>query len=408
MICQGLLLIDPARAPQPGWVDVTDGRIVEIGHGTAPSRADFGDENTIISPGFYDAHTHLPQFNAIGYDGLELLDWLDRVIFPAESRWSDPAVARIDCEAALRRIQSAGTLGCAAYLTSHPHSYGQLCQAATKFPMRIKAGVVLMDRNGPAELIAQPRPKFAISTESSSAVSPSINPRFAVACSDELLKWAGEQSQQHPQLFVQTHLAESMRECATVDRLFPDDDHYTAVYDRHGLLTPRTLLAHCLHLSEVEWQLIAQRGSTVVHCPGANSFLQSGVFDIDAARKHNVRLALGSDVAAGPDIAMPRVARAMIETAKLRRMTIAPDGYVPTPVEVWNMITRGNAELLGWNDCGRLEIGAAADFLLLKIPFQVDDQLVSRLIYTWNNNYITGRIINGNPIAPHPSPPLAA
>lgn len=403
MICQGRLLIDPTATPEPGWlrIDMRSGTIAELGEGNPPERADAGDEKTIISPGFYDAHTHLPQFDAIGFDGMDLLDWLERVIFPAEMRCADFDVARRGCEAAISRMVSAGTLGCAAYLTSHSHSYDALCDAVNNVPMRMKAGVVLMDRNAPDGLINQVRPNYAAPMNSSNgkSVDPSINPRFAVSCSDDVLKWCGEQARQFPDLYIQTHLAESARECAAVDALFPDDENYTAVYDRHGLLTPRTLLAHCVHLSDDEWQLIALRKSVVVHCPGANTFLQSGVFDYDAAREHGVRLALGSDVAAGPDIAMPRVARAMIETAKLRRMTNAPDGYVPTPAEVWNIITRGNAELLGWNDCGRLEVGASADFLMIKTPFRVNEQLVSRLIFTWRDSYITHRIVNGKPLA---------
>ena len=406
-ILQGLLLIDPAGAPQPGWLRIDNGRIAEIGEGRSRQGALLGDDETIISPGFYDAHVHLPQFGAIGCDGMDLLEWLDRVIFPAEMLWRDMDVARRAGEAALRQMLAAGTLGLAAYLTSHAHGYDVARQAANRVSMRMRAGVVLMNRNGPDDLISQPRPDYAAMAKSSNGarVVPSVNPRFAVSCTDELLAWCGEQARRWPDMYVQTHLCESARECAAVDRLFPDDDNYTAVYDRHGLLSQRTLLAHCVHMSDEQWKLLAQRDCIVVHCPGANTFLQSGLFDIDAARAHGVRLALGSDIAAGPDIAMPRVARAMIETAKLRRLTIARDGFVPTPADAWSLITRGNAAALGWNDCGRIEVGAAADLLLMKVPFDANDRLAGRLIYTWRDDYITHRILQGEPI---PQPPLAA
>jgi guanine deaminase len=196
---------------------------------------------------------------------------------------------------------------------------------------------------------------------------------------------------------VHTHLAESQRECQMVRELFPNDANYTSVYDRHALLGPRTLLAHAIHLAKEEWALIAQRGCAVVHCPGANVFLQSGLFDLRAAKDHGVRVALGSDIAAGPDIAMPRVARMMIDLAKMRKMAVDPKAIVPTPGEAWRMMTRGNADALGWEDSGRIEAGAAADFLLLRPPssFENDEHLIGRLIYTWEDSYIAARIVAG-------------
>src|SRR5690606_26940371 len=119
------------------------------------------------------------------------------------------------------------------------------------------------------------------------------------------------------------------------------------------LLGERTLLGHCIHLSDEEWALIARRRAIAVHCPAANIFLKAGFFDYDRARAHGARVALGTDIAAGSDVGMPRVARGFIETAKARAMT-SPKGpgavYIPTPAEAWRKITRENANLLGWDD----------------------------------------------------------
>ena len=166
------------------------------------------------------------------------------------------------------------------------------------------------------------------------------------------------------------------------------------MYDQHGLLTERTLLAHCVHMTDAQWRLIADHRSVVVHCPTANTFLAAGLFDLEAIRTHDVRLALGSDVAAGPDLAMPRVGRAMIEVAKVRAMTGA-SVHVPTPADSWELITRGNAEALGFTDGGRLAVDAAADLLVLEPPFEVDEHLIGRLVYTWQDEYIVARVVNG-------------
>lgn len=392
MQIQGQLLLDPRVAPRPGWIEVEDGRIVAIGEGDPPGPADAGGPDRLITPGFIDAHLHLPQIDAIGCDGLELLEWLDRVIYPAEAAWADPRTAARQVGEAYRRLLRSGTLGWAGYLTSHREGVVAVVRAAHQLPLRALAGQVLMDRSAPAALLGQPQARLNRSERG--RMEASLNPRFAVACSDELL--AAAAARIAPGVCIQTHLSETRSECDLVRRLFPDDPHYTGVYDRHGLLTERTLLAHGVHLSDAEWALIAARRSVVVHCPGANTFLRAGLFDLRAAMEHGVRLALGSDVAAGPDLAMPRIARAMVEVAKLRRLTLDPRAPVPTPAEAWRAITRGNAEALGWPDGGRIEVGAAADLLILRLPFEPDEHLIGRLIYTWRDSYIERRIVAGH------------
>lgn len=393
MILQGLLLNDPFRPPAPGWLRIEADRITDVQEGALPEKPDHGDERSIICPGFIDAHLHLPQIDSIGCDGMDLLDWLDRVIFPAEIRWQDEEFCAAQVCIAYRRLLNAGTLGYAAFLTSHFHGYVHTVRAGHGLPLRAVVGQALMDRHAPAELLGHPLTRLAASERS--RVQCSVNPRFAVSCSEGLLKIAAEKASGGGGATIQTHLAESKRECALIRQLFPNDPDYTSVYDRFGLLTERTLLAHCLHLSKPEWELIAKRQAVVVHCPGANTFLKAGVFDLNSASEHGVRLALGSDIAAGPDLAMPRVARAMIEVAKLRAMTIDPTARIPTPAEAWHMITRGNADALGWSDAGRLEMGAAADVLVLNPPFDIDEHLLGRLIYTWRDDYIAHRVVAG-------------
>lgn len=377
--------------PQEGWLQVDSGRITRIGEGKPPTVPEAGDDRSLICPGFIDAHIHLPQIDAIGCDSLQLLDWLEQVIYPAETRWADQPFADAMALRAHQRMIRSGTLGYAGYLTSHLQSTVAVLKAGHAIPVRAIVGQVLMDRQAPAELLGHELARLARSKRGRAALS--VNPRFAICCSDDLLSRAHRRASDDA--FIQTHLAESKQECEIVAESFPDDPHYTGVYDRHGLLGERTLLAHCLHLSEEAWSLIAQRQSVVVHCPTANSFLRSGLFELDTARRHGVRLALGSDVAAGPDFAMPRVARAMIETAKARAMTVQSDAFVPEPAAVWHMITHGNADALGWHDAGRLEIGAAADLLVLKVPLEIDEHLIGRLIYTWRDGYITHRVLDG-------------
>ncbi len=435
MIVQGLLLTDPAQPPQLGWIRVQGpseagpGRIAEIGLGELPSELgppDFGGRDRIISPAFTDAHFHVPQVESVGADGLHLLEWLDRVIFPAEAWWGRGG-AMASARTAARRLIREGTAGFAGYLTSHAEaSRDAAMYFANRTPLRFHLGRSAMDRHAPDELTAEDRARAKLSPTPSPLlpkldVKPrenrrfiSANPRFAVACSDELLAEIGwavkEREDAGERVLVQTHLAETKPECDLIARLFPDAPNYTSVYDRAGLLRPGALLAHGIYLSDEELALIRERDATIVHCPTANLFLQSGLFDwTRSVHDLGVRVLLGSDIAGGPDVAMPRVGRAMIETAKALKLTrsgAAADRIrVPSPAEVWTLITEGNARIFeqaGTPDrFGVLEEGAQADLLVLRVPDAWrDEHLIGRLIYSWSSRLIEARLFNGQFVDP--------
>lgn len=424
MLIAGRLLTDPAAPLIAGWLRVEHGRIAEIGEGDPPGREKpdaGGGPGAIITPAFIDAHTHLPQFDAVGCDGMPLLEWLERIVYPAERWWGAgawPGLAR----GAIARLIREGTFGVAAWLTSHADASRGTLDVLAASGLRCIAGRVAMDRAAPDDLTAEDRwrgaqrPTPGLLVEPSVAqaggrarVEASINPRFAIACSEELLAEVGwlrrEREAAGRPLWVQTHLAESIAECEAGRALFPSDANPTRVYERLGLLGERTLLAHCCHLSSDEWALLANHRAIAVHCPTANLFLRSGFFDLDATEAHGVRIALGSDLGAGPDLAMPRVARAMIETCKTRALLASGSGgpgageraiRIPTPAEAWRRITLGNALALGWPDAGRLAVGAAADLLVLRAPETwLDAHLVGRLLYGWSAALIESRILAG-------------
>ena len=430
MIIQGLLLTDPAQPPQLGWIRVdpaesgVPGRMAEIGFGELPSDLgppDFGGRDRIISPAFTDAHFHVPQVESVGVDGLHLLEWLERVIFPAEAWWGRGG-AMASARTSARRLIREGTAGFAGYLTSHAEASRDVAvYFAHKTPLRFHLGRSAMDRNAPDELTAEDRERARLSPIPSPVlpelgIEPkqnrrfvSANPRFAVACTDELLAeigWAVKAREDAgDRVLVQTHLAETERECELVAELFPDAPHYTAVYDQAGLLRDGALLAHGIYLADEELELIRERNAAIVHCPTANLFLQSGLFDrTRAAFDFGVRVLLGSDIAGGPDVGMPRVARSMIETAKALKLTLsgadADRIRVPSPAEAWELITAGNASIFerpGSSDrFGVLEEGAHADLLVLRVPDSWrDEHLIGRLIYSWSSRLIEARVFNG-------------
>ncbi len=107
---------------------------------------------------------------------------------------------------------------------------------------------------------------------------------------------------------VQTHLAETVRECERVAELFGGES-YALVYEKAGLLGPRSVLGHGIWLGDEDHSRLRSAGAVIAHCPTANRFLEAGEMDRARALAAGVRVSLGSDVAGGPDRSMVRVAQ---------------------------------------------------------------------------------------------------
>lgn len=393
MLIAGLLFQPDAnhRGLVPGWVLVEGGTILDVGFGRSPSRPDLGGEDCCIFPGFIDAHVHLPQFDSVGVAGLELLDWLHRVIFPAEARWADPDFATDMAERATDELISFGTTGFAAYGTVHSESMHEAMLQIASRHVRALFGPSLMDRNAPLELCrpASAQIEALAGFSTIARVEPAVTPRFAVACSPELMTQAAQLARARGWA-IQTHLAETRAELALIASLFGERS-YTQVYDDCGLLTPRTIVAHGVHLDDAQRELLQQRGSVLAHCPTANRFLRAGSMDRAATLNSTVRLALGSDVAGGPDRSMVRVARAMVETA----WSLGHDA--PSARDCFHLITRGNAEALGWKTCGHIAPGFDADLVVTRPTLLLVDHPdpLGALLHAWDDRWIEQTIISG-------------
>jgi guanine deaminase len=384
-------------------------------------QSDLGGEDAIIIPGFIDAHVHLPQFDSMGIDGMTLLDWLDRVIFPAECRWTDADHAGEMALRAGRSLLSFGTTGICAYATVHHEGAKRAIESIAGLGMRAMVGQVLMDRNAPAELCrdakrlideagalttwardrAGPSSPHANADRSPWRVEHAITPRFAVSCTRELLAGAGSLARTLGAP-VQTHLSEMRTECELVRTLF-DGRSYTGVYQDAGLLGPRSIFAHAVWLDEAETSMLASSGSLVAHCPTANTFLQSGDCPRGWLEGRGVRTLLGSDIAGGTDRSMVRVARAMIEAAKRVHANAddhTPADPIPTPSEAWWRITGGNADALGWPTTSRLMPGAEADLLIVRpdIPWRSSADPLGTLMYAWDDRWLMRTIAGGHAV----------
>lgn len=389
----------------PGTARLAGGRFEGVDEGGIDAGADLGGDDALILPGFVDAHMHLPQFDSIGIDGLTLLEWLDKAIFPAECAWADAEDAGHMAARAARSLLSFGTTSICAYATVHHDATRNAIASVAAAGLRAMVGQVLMDRNAPAEL-CRPASELlrdaasltestrAFAATSGARIEHSINPRFAISCTSDLLHGAGQlvRALNAP---VQTHISENQAECALIAHLFGGRS-YTGVYEDAGLLGPRSILAHGVWLDDQEARTLADSRSIIAHCPTANTFLQSGDCNVYRLRRASVPLVVGSDIAGGNERSMVRVARAMIETSK-RCHAADPQSPLVSSSDAWWSITGGNAAALGWPSTSRLAPGAEADVLIVRpdIPWRDAVDPLGTLLYTWDDRWLERTLTMG-------------
>ena len=353
-----------------GTLLVEDGRIAGMG-----ARADIeptlgGDivvidrRGALITPGFIDTHIHFPQLDMIASFGEQLLDWLNRYTFPEEAKFADPAHSAECAEFFVEELLCNGTTSALVYGTVHKQSVEALFEAAFARNMRLVAGKALMDRNVPeavrdtAESGDKDSRALIKAWHGKGRLGYAVTPRFAPACSDEQLTRAGKLLKEFPGVLMHTHLSENTMEIDWVKDLYPGEKDYLDVYDRFGLLTDRSVFAHCIHLEGEEFQRMAEADAAIAYCPTSNLFLGSGLFDLAQAEKYGVKVGLGTDVGAGTSFSVLQTAGEAYKVCHLR-------GHTLDPFKSFYLATLGGAKALHMADkVGSFDVGKEADFLV--------------------------------------------
>jgi guanine deaminase len=374
----------------------------------------------VLMPGLVDLHVHLPQMPNAGLGaGMQLLDWLERYIFPLEQAYRRE-VAEAQAPMALRALAAAGTTTIAAYAALWPESADACFAAAEAHGIRAIIGKVMMDRVTYDERIAR-NDILETSLRQSAELCErwhgaddgrlryAFTPRFAVSCSAEMLAESARLAD-HYGAYWQTHLAEDAGEGEAVRQLFPESRDYLEVYERAGGLTPRAILAHAIHLSDSEVERLAASGATVAHCPASNLFLSSGMMPLGRYLAAGVPVGLGSDVAAGPELSIFGAMRAGAVTQRVLQLTgQGAASRALGPLDWLRMGSLEGARALGLGQItGSLEAGKEADLIVVDpamtapLPGGADpvglaepEELMSRLIFRPHPDMVRGAWVRG-------------
>ncbi|KAK6087613.1 guanine deaminase [Seiridium cupressi] len=347
-------------------------------------------EGEFFFPGFIDTHLHAPQYPNVGIFGNStLLDWLETYTFPMEASLSDLSKARRVYTRCVRRTLSHGTTTAAYYATIDVPATNLLADLCLSMGQRAFVGRVCMDHKElcPDYYRDESPDQVMQATQDSIAhirkldpdyelVSPILTPRFAPGCTTESMTRLGKLAAETG-LPVQTHISENVNEIKLVKDMFPEAEHYAGVYDEHGLLTPKTILAHGIHLSEAEVDLIKRRGSKISHCPCSNSSITSGEARVRWLLEKGVGVGLGTDMSGGYSPSILEAARLALLVSRHLAMPHHEHDSFPeagadkaklSVEEVLYLATRGGAEVVGLDKkLGAFEVGMEFDAQLISL-----------------------------------------
>ncbi len=364
-------------------VDIEKGKIVSVkplSKGKKKNKVkDFS--KSICIPALIDAHTHLPQFDIVGKYGYGLIEFLQNYAFPAEIRFKELNYAKDLSKRFFQELKKCGTGTAVIYSSIHKESTEIAFKEADKSKLRIFMGKTMMNQNCPKELcentIQSLNESYQLQKEwheEDTKLQYIYSPRFAISTSQEFMEEVGKMARLN-KTFLQTHINGSKEEREFAMNMYKDSDSYAEIYQKARILGPKTLLAHAIHNSKKDLEILGKTGTNVIHCPDANIFLKSGIFPLKDIEDHGISIGLGSDVGAGTTLDMFKIMKSMLDM----------QDYIMPVEKPFFHATKGNAKILDI-DSGELMEGKNAELLKIDFLGKVDSKnaknILERLIFT--------------------------
>jgi 5-methylthioadenosine/S-adenosylhomocysteine deaminase len=363
-----LPMSDGARS-SVGDVLVTGARIAEIGAvAQTPPETEIVDcSGCYVLPGLVQTHVHLVQtmFRGLAED-VGLLDWLRRFIWPLEAAHDETSV-RACVRLGLGELITTGTT---TILDMGTTRWGDIiAEELVRSGIRARFGQAMMDTGDgvPPNLVENTRASLDASgalvkrwsRAGAGRIGYAYAPRFALSCTRELLEAVAMLAKMSETL-VHTHSNESVEERAAIQAVTGMSPlGYLA---QVGIATPRTVIAHGVHIDDAELATLRESGSAVTHCPSSNLKLGSGVADVVRLRQARVTVAIGADGAACNN---ELDGFEEVRLATLLARTLRGQGAL-TAADALGMATREGARALHLEEeIGTLTAGRRADIVVI-------------------------------------------
>ena len=401
-----ILTMNDALDVIQGDVWIEGGRISAVGKSPADTRGAkvLDASGSLVLPGFIQTHLHLCQTLFRGAaDDLPLLAWLRERIWPLEAAHNDESLAAAS-KLSAAELQLGGTTSVLTMETVH--GTDAVFDALASTGLRAVVGKCLMDVRGdaPARLHQDMRAGLDESVAlfrrwhgaANGRLRAAFAPRFAISCSRELLEATAALSAEHG-LVVHTHASEQQEEIDVVRKMTGLDN--LQYLSKVGLANERLCAAHCVHVTDAEQRLMADQHVKVLHCPGSNLKLGSGVAPITEMRQRGICVSIGADGAACNNTL--DMFHEMRLTATLQAMRKGP-GALTAKDALW-MATREGARALGLEaEIGSIEPGKKADAIIVRTnkPRHVPAaDPYTTLVYACTPDDVAATVIDGEVVA---------
>ncbi|EHK19559.1 uncharacterized protein TRIVIDRAFT_216521 [Trichoderma virens Gv29-8] len=398
-----------------------------------------------LIPGFVDTHNHAPQWMQRGLgQGMHILDWLDGITFPNEAKFADASYAENVYEKLVRGMLRQGVTTASYYGSLHGEATRVLASTCLKGGQRALIGKCNMDRNSPSFYCEASAEESISATRSciqhirtidpeGSLVKPVLTPRFAISCTAPLLQSLGEMAREDPSLAIQTHFNEAAQEINATLSLFPEFTNEADLYSSFGLLTPRSILAHCTIMTSYEIHKLQDLGCGVAHCPTANMTVGGGFMaaPVKEFLRRGINVGLGTDSGGGYSSSMLNAMRHALITSYAREAlypkfesekdeSVSKEGNGGETLsleEVFYMATKGGAKVVGFDDrVGGFAVGMEFDALVIdmrddrdgvNVPLDEEsdsaERMLEKFVMTGDDRniaqvYVRGKLVHGGDV----------
>jgi 5-methylthioadenosine/S-adenosylhomocysteine deaminase len=396
-----IVTVDADDSIVRGDLLIHDGRIASVG-AQAGRDADkvIDASGCAVLPGFVQTHIHLCQTLFRGAaDDLSLIDWLKKRIWPMEAAHTRESI-RASAQLGIGELIRGGTT-CALTMETVRHTE-EVLRVVEETGFRVTVGKCMMDKGDdlPAELHEQTRSSIDESLrlidewhgKADGRIRCCFAPRFAVSCTRELLAEVATLARERG-VMIHTHASENRSECEIVERESGERniDYLNAL----GIVGPKVVLAHCIHLDNAEMETLTATKTNVAHCPSSNLKLGSGIARVTEMLARGISVSLGADGA--PCNNRLDMFTEMRTAALLQKALHGPE--VLPAHSVLRIATADGARALGLSEeIGSLEVGKRADVVVVglnNLHAAPQTDVVSSLVYSAQAGDVRTTIIDG-------------
>lgn len=378
-----------------------------------------------LFPGLIDSHLHAPQWPnlAIGMEG-DLKEWLENLTDPTEASYRDSEKARRVYSEMVQKELELGTTTVAYNSTIHYEATNILADMCREYGQRAIIGKLCILLNSTSENW-EASAQQSLEDEKKSidyikkidpngeVVLPSVQPRGGPYCSPELMAGLGKLSNtgSNDRIRVQGHMCETVNDIEMTKAVHPEFENYSEMYQHYGLMHDKSILAHCIHLSDKDIEVLRDSQAGVAHNPNSNTCLRDGECPVRKLLNAGVKVGLGTDCSAGYSTSILDAMRQASNVSRHLAIHSKDDTVTLGFEEIVFLATMGSARVLALDhQVGNFETGKKFDALVVDVGlndsinvsgWEDDDlALIKKWVFLGDDRsirlvYVNGRLVAG-------------